>query len=131
MTKLKVKLKLKRGLKKHDLTGQLVTECVKAVKDISNYSDLKLDQKLTVCIMKEVMLLCKTIDNDVKSELDKSEIVKKILTEVFNLNDAEILELEKQIEYIIDSGVLNKGVFLKILRCSWKILRKGLSFIIG
>src|ERR1700741_383015 len=121
MKKLKVKLKLHKGLKQFDLAGQLIAECVASVKEIHNYESLKLDGKLTRCVMKEVLKQSKKHLKDA----DKSGIVKAILAEVHSLTPDEVVLLDKQIEDILDSGVLERGVFLKGVVSVVRIAKKA------
>lgn len=126
MKKLRVKLKLKRGLKKSEQIGQLVSSCVLEVKSLQNYDQLKLDQKLTKSIMKTVLSVSKQIEG----EIDKSAIVKEVLTQVFHLNEEEMKIVEQQIEYIIDEGI-HSNVFFKLIGGVVKLATNAMRWVIN
>ena len=95
MAKITVKLKLKGGVKKHDRIYDIVAQGVNEIKLVNGYEDLKLDRALTKSVMIAVREGCRYVDGKV----DKSEIVLKILTDVYNLSEDEIKSLVKRIIY--------------------------------
>lgn len=122
MAKIKVKLKLSKGLKKHDKVNDLIAQCVAGVKAINGYEQKKQNPSVTLSVMKAVRDGCKVIDGDV----DKNSVVSIILQQVYELNDDELLVLHNQIIDIIENGDLDKGFFLKVLKFA---LKHGKRFI--
>lgn len=107
MAKIKVKLKLSKGLKKHDKVNDLIAQCVAGVKAINNYEQKKQNQSITLSVMKAVRDGCKSIDGDV----DKNSVVSTVLQQIYELNDEELLTIHNQILDIIENGDLDKGFF--------------------
>lgn len=125
MGKLQVKLKLKRGLLKSEQIAQLIVSGIDEVKKLEQYEQYKLDQMLTKRVMKAVLASSKTVEG----EVDKSAIVREILTQVFKLNKEEVDIIDQQISYIIDEGI-HSNFFYKIVDNLTKMLTGGLKWVL-
>ena len=122
-TKIKLKLKLSKSLKKHDRIQDIVKQGVEGVKELNCYQEEKLHQNLTLSVMKSVQKACKLVDG----EVDKNAIVVEILKTVYSLTDEELLIIEQQIIDIVDNQELLSGFFSKMLIRFSKFVRRRLD----
>lgn len=121
-TKIKLKLKLSKSLKKHDRIKDVVKQGVEKIREINGYEEEKLHQNLTLSVMKSVNSACKYIDG----EVDKNAIVVEILKTVYTLCDDEVTIIEQQIIDIIDNQELVSGFFCKTFRILSKLVKRQL-----
>lgn len=122
-SKIKLKLKLSRSLKKHDKVKDIIKQGVELIKEVNGYEDQKLHQNLTLTVMKSVQKACKYIDG----EVDKNTMVSEILKGVYSLTDEELLVIEQQMLDIIDNQELLSSFFLsKFLRQVWKFTKRSI-----
>lgn len=121
-TKIKLKLKLSKSLKKQDGIKYIVKQGVEKVLEINGYEEQKLHQNLTLTVMKSIESACKYIDG----EVDKNAMVVEILKTAYALCDDEVTIIEQQIIDIIDNQELVKGFFLKTFRKLSKLVRRQL-----
>lgn len=122
-TKIKLKLKLSKSLKKHDRIQDIIKQCVESIKSLNCYEGERLHQNLTLSVMKSIQKACKYVDG----EIDKDEMVKTILKEVYSLTDEELLIIDQQMMDIIDNQELVSGFFLKIMIRLLKLARRQLQ----
>lgn len=111
MAKITVKMKLGKGLKKHDKINDLIAQCVAGIKQIHGFDSKRLHQSVTLTVMIAVREGCKLIDG----EVDKNDIVCQILHEIYSLTDDELLVIKQQMVDIVENGDMKKVFFLKIL----------------
>lgn len=121
-TKIKLKLKLSKSLKKQDRIKDIVKQGVEKVLEINGYEEQKLHQNLTLTVMKSIESACKYIDG----EVDKNAMVVEILKTAYTLCDDEVTIIEQQIIDIIDNQELVRGFFLKTFRILSKLVRRQL-----
>jgi len=108
-----VNLKLKKSLAKENYVNQLVLKGTCQVKEVVDYENQKTNPQL-------IQDLMQFIENEIAeskytkkdSEFDKPKILEDILISVYsNLDDSEKIWLEKQIQHIIDNGLVRKRTF--------------------
>ena len=99
----------------HHEVNDIIAKICLAVREIPEYSALKLNHDLCVYVLN-------LVTNMVKSkQIDIPVLVVEIMKKVFSLNDEEVALLNKQVEYLIASGVVKKVSFSKI---AFKYLKK-------
>ena len=99
----------------HHEVNDIIAKICLTVKEIPEYSSLKLNHDLCVYVLN-------LATNMVKSKkIDIPLLVVDIMKKVFSLNEEEVALLKKQIEYLIASGVIKKVSFSKI---AFKYLKK-------
>ena len=101
----------------HHEVNDIIAKICLTVKEIPEYSSLKLNHDLCVYVLN-------LATNMVKSKkIDIPVLVVDIMKKVFSLNEEEVALLNKQIEYLMQSGVVKKVNFSKI---AFKYLKKSL-----
>ena len=102
---------IKNSLEKHTLYYNLLDDIVKKLStEIKSIDKLRLDPELT-------LLICNLIENSIttgnKNKIDKKELVIKILTQLFNLNDTEQTIISQQIDFLIANYKIKKVKMIK------------------
>ena len=95
------------------------------IKSIPNYKDLKLDKELTKKVCKDVRKSIekdKTLTKEQKKDLSKMSLSLEILKSAFSLDDNEINEVKKDIEFFYNNHLIQKKVFRIILKPLSKVL---------
>jgi hypothetical protein len=104
-------ISIKNSLQKHTLYYNLLDDIVKKLStEIKSIDKLRLDPELT-------LLICNLIENSIttgnKNKIDKKELVIKILTQLFNLNDTEQTIISQQIDFLIANYKIKKVKMIK------------------
>jgi hypothetical protein len=102
---------IKNSLQKHTLYYNLLDDIVKKLStEIKSIDKLRLDPELT-------LLICNLIENSIttgnKNDIDKKELVIKILTQLFNLSDSEQAIISQQIDFLIANNKIKKVKMIK------------------
>jgi hypothetical protein len=108
-------VKLENSLAQHQCLFSLIKQCTIKLKEIENYEDLKLKGEVTKYVAK---LLEEGLDNSKLSQkqkkaIDKKEIIKEIIKQVYNLAEIELGLVDDQIEYNLDNKIVKKKTLLK------------------
>ena len=99
----------------HHEVNDIIAKVSLTIKEIPEYSSLKLNHDLCVYVLNLVVNMVQS------KKLDIPSIVVAIMTKVFSLNEEETTSLKKQIEYLISSGAVKKiGMF----KLAFKYLKK-------
>jgi hypothetical protein len=99
----------------HHEVNDIIAKVCLTIKEIPEHGALKLNHDLCVYVLN-------LVTNMVKSKnIDIPVLVVEIMKKVFSLNEDEITLLNKQIEYLIASGIVKKVSFSKI---AFKYLKK-------
>ena len=101
-------VKFKNSLALHNFIFGLIKRVSLKIKEIENYQGLKMNPELTTyilqCINEEIAQINKTW----VSKIDVKTIITEILSSVFDLSDSEISQIESQLTYIVDNGIVKK-----------------------
>lgn len=117
--------KVKNTLASHLLVNQLISQSVESLKKVPNYEELKSDKELVKKICKDVyktIKQSKLLSKEHKKNINKCEIVCDILNKVFNLTSDELSIIRKDIEFLLNNGLIRKSVIKKICQASQKLL---------
>ena len=99
----------------HHEVNDIIAKVCLTIKEIPEHGALKLNHDLCVYVLN-------LVTNMVKSKkIDIPVLVVDIMKKVFSLNEDEVALLNKQIEYLMQSGVVKKVSFSKI---AFKYLKK-------
>ena len=92
----------------HHEVNDIIAKVCLTIKEIPEHGALKLNHDLCVYVLN-------LVTNMVKSKkIDIPVLVVDIMKKVFSLNEEEVALLNKQIEYLMQSGVVKKVSFSKI-----------------
>lgn len=92
----------------HHEVNDIIAKVCLTIKEIPEHGALKLNHDLCVYVLN-------LVTNMVKSKnIDIPVLVVEIMKKVFSLNDDVVVLLNKQIEYLIASGIVKKVSFSKI-----------------
>lgn len=104
-------IKLKNSLKIEDFVGSLIVKSIIQIKQVTNYETHKLNQDLTELVAKFVEK--EIFESGIKDKtLNKREIVKEVFAKTFELTDQDILELDRQLKYLIENKIIKKRSLL-------------------
>ena len=94
---------LKNSLQTHGIFEILHQKIVDELKKIPNVLSLKLNSEMTA-------LVSTLVENSVTKDhkVDKKKLVLQILTTVFSLLPAEVLQIGHQIEFLLDNKLIKK-----------------------
>jgi hypothetical protein len=106
------KLKIRNTLAIESFTRSLVQLAALQIKEIPGYETMKLSPQLISDVMK--FIESEIQESKYKSaDISRTELVKAIMSLVFELSESEMDFLEKSIVHLIDSGILKKNYFKK------------------
>ena len=94
-------VKPKNKLKQKAFKSELISEIVKKIVEFENHISLKNDPEL-------LKFVCKLVENSVKKDTDKKELVLEIYVKVFSLNDTEKRNIGEQIDFLCDNKLISK-----------------------
>ena len=94
-------VKPKNKLKQKAFKSELISEIVKKIVEFENHSTLRNDPEL-------LKFVCKMVENGVKKDIDKKELVLEIYQKVFSLNDTERKNIGEQIDFLCDNNLISK-----------------------
>ena len=94
-------VKPKNKLKQKAFKSELISEIVKKIVEFENHISLKNDPEL-------LKFVCKMVENSVKKDMDKKELVLEIYIKVFSLNDTEKKNISEQIDFLCDNKLISK-----------------------
>lgn len=88
-------VRFKRGLARSDLERRLSEMLEEKVKSLPDFSKLKLNPEL-------ILLVCNMVEEggDKKHNIDKKELVMKVLDNIFHYGESEKHLLDDQIEFL-------------------------------
>lgn len=105
-----VYVKFKRKLFKADLEKQLSTIIEDKIKNLPNYTELKVHPEL-------VLLCCQLVENSIddnkKVKVDKKELVINVLNKIFVYNPNDKKVVEEMVEFLWQTGKIHKVKFIK------------------
>lgn len=96
-------VKFKRGLARVDLEKKLGDLLEEKVKSLPDFSQLKLNPEL-------VLLVCNLVEEgaEKKFNIDKKELVMKVLDNIFRYSEAEKKHIDDQIEFLHSTGKIKR-----------------------
>jgi hypothetical protein len=106
------KLKIRNSLAVESFTRSLVQLATLQIKEIPGHESMKLSPQL----ISDVMRFIESQIQESKyktADISRTELVKAIMSSVFELTESEMDYLDKSITHLIDSGVLKKNYFKK------------------
>ena len=110
-------LKLQNSLEKSNFIKQLILKAICEIKtNLVDFEQYKLNQQLINDVINFVKSEISKSKYS-KDEFDKTEIIKEIMSQVFNLSESELIILDASIQFILDNKLVKKR----------GILKKGLS----
>ncbi len=114
-------VKLENSLAQHQCLFSLIKQCTIKLKEIENYEDLKLKGEVTKYVAKlvEEGLENSKLSQKQKKAIEKKQIIKEIVKQVYKLTEAELVLVDDQIEYNLNNKIVKKKTLLK----------KGFKFI--
>jgi len=103
---LQVKVKAKNQFKNVIIEGNIFKSLVEEIKSIPNFTELKQSIELFEWVLQ-------TIDRNLQSnvKIDKVQLAKKILHNVFVYQPNELIALENQLLYLIENKIIKKTPF--------------------
>ena len=104
-------ISIKNSLQKHTLFHNLLDDIIKKLSnEIKCIEKIRLDPELN-------LLTCNLIENSIangnKFDIEKKQLAIQILTQIFNLNDAEKTIISQQIDFLINNNKIKKIKMLK------------------
>jgi hypothetical protein len=116
------KIVLRKTLAVESFVKSLVERGVLEVKEIVDFQHQKLNPQL----LQDLMMFIEeeiTTSKYKKEQINRTELVKTILCQVFEFKDEEIDYLEKQITHLLDNGMLKKSILKKIGKGLYKLIK--------
>lgn len=109
------KVKLENSLAQHQCLFSLIKKCSIKLKEIENYEELKLKGEVTKYVAKlvEEGLSNSPLTHKQKKAIDKKELIREIIKQVYNLIDSELALIDDQIEYNLENKIVKPKSFLK------------------
>jgi len=102
------KVKFTNSLAIHNFVFGLIKRMSLKVKEIENYVSLKMNPELTKYVCQCVEEELNKVSKQLRLKIDKSSIIKEVLTQVFGLSSDEISQIEAQIDFIADNNSIPK-----------------------
>ena len=118
-TVLQVKVKAKNQFKNVIIEGNIFKTLVEEIKAIPEYQSLKQSIELFEWVLQ-------TIDRNLKSnvKIDKVQLAKKILYNVYIYSPPELIALENQLLYLIENKIIKKTPFYNFYKYLKNIVKK-------
>jgi len=99
-------VKLKNSLAIHNFVFGLIKKLALKIKEIENFTNLKMNPELTKYICQCVEQELSKVAKKLKTKIDKTKIVTEVLTQVFGLSDTEVLQIESQVDFLFDNKLI-------------------------
>jgi hypothetical protein len=94
-------VKPKNKLKHKAFKSELMIEIIKKISEFENHCTLRNDPEL-------LKFVCVMVENGVKKDIDKKELVLEIYQKVFSINDTEKKNISEQIDFLCDNNLISK-----------------------
>ena len=122
-TVLQVKVKAKNQFKNVIIEGNIFKTLVEEIKAIPEYQSLKQSIELFEWVLQ-------TIDRNLQSnvKIDKVQLAKKILHNVFVYQPNELIALENQLLYLIENKIIKKTPFYNFYKYLKNIVKNNFEF---
>lgn len=100
-------VKFKRGLARADLERKLGALLEEKVKSLPDFNTLKLNPEL-------ILLVCNLVEEGVKKKfnIDKKDLVMKVLDNIFKYTENEKRQIDDQIEFLHSTKKIKKVKFV-------------------